>query len=1436
MEDGIIYTFGNVDTLVIILEGLAALFDPDQSTFFVSENGLGVGVGGTLAATLALVGVFTTYISEQKLLIVGPLVGLLIYALVAVPKIDRIFVSDLYSGETVAVSDVPLGIAVLGITMSTIAFNMVEETESAYGTTSLSGSPYESSMSQGHGFLSPIKTLYKLRQNLLTAAPSYLVYNIFSYSKYCLHPSAGLVSDGKPAGNPDFDIYSYRRSPNPLTGYFLEPDLIDPDLMSEFMDPVLGSEGFISCGDLNTMLASDAAAGGISFFLDDPGTFGEHLLIQLGSADETMLANCAATGDCLNGNTALTDAKDIMSQVLGGVGQAESYMQVRLAEDFNQMVANSPSMDAESISQAVSVTRETIELVHLTEVLEGETFLHFMVPAMNSILFIFYGTFPLAMIIMITKGTQAFKYLGGYFLIGIWAYSWMPVATIINLITLSNVAEALNTSRNLFGITVQSSPHLLELAMDQLSTGSNLLAATPIVTLVIITGSMFALTSVANSSAAPSSQIGKVASSSTPTSHSPSNLLGLSPANVDADGIKNRGTMNKFASGIASTISISDITSSASVKEGLSQRQQVLSQQFSKTLGNVLQSKLNTDGSRTLSNGQVISADNVSSLTRAGAELFSKAGSNNTAINTTQSDGTNFTAGVLAYLSGGASIGENTPFMDFLQRQQGNPDLASQPPISDPVTGPSTDPRTGPNIDPADNDSKSSKNRTGPNIDPADNDSKNNKSNAKNPKMGRSISGNVGANTGMSYTETDLEALNNLIQSISSTSKSDTVTDIDGNTNGTGLTSSALEGVKVSEGTALSELVQQSETLGQLNSKLDSYSAGKSESEQHSYTDNKTLYDAAKILNTRTGGLPQQFHIDGLESRMESEGFDDDDITAGLNYFKEQQNAIRTNKYAGQYGNDVQYYAGTEAYKPTESHLKSQRDAGKPTQFSSPQVADQFVGILASANDQQFDFLKGDGTHAERSKEIASIKSGIDKQSAAAGSPDTSRVASAVTGAKEVSRSNKMDGQSYPSESAAIINDSTNRTNASTSDYLSSKGFQPNNGLVKDAQTLQDAYFSEDAKNAFAHQYAQEKYGLFTNSDYVGLPTDSDRDKVDNLAMQSAARDVQNWNQQTHGASPENTNLLNSVMGNTQDSSGPMQMNAASNDLASLSRVGVTQSKSNEYAAAGQEAHEQRTEQERLGRLAALNGFGSTNKHGLSASEWQQVFEVARTAESAQEFIQSVNDMKTNALANPVPIGDDDFRTAGATNEVYDQLAKVKPGEGLLSHSVNTLGEYRVLKEHDGVVAQTFDKLGTFTNGLVGVGQKTLETALNGGDMSLGNIVNETLLSDKLGGYGSVQLYARNQVLSEVNDIVSAQPFSVNNMSLRNEINDLNNSIAITPAQQANESNIQGFVRETATDIKNMVGIKGPVGNEQLDPYMDQVNAIFAKYGVKDRL
>ncbi|GAA5143249.1 conjugal transfer protein TraG N-terminal domain-containing protein [Thalassotalea piscium] len=528
-----IFTFGQLQTFKAVLEALAAMFDPNNTEFFISLGGLGAGAGALLAGMLAILGLFGAYLSQAKVNGSGPIVSLLIYVVVCVPKVPNVWLTDLYTGQTEVVQNVPIGIATMGYAMSTISKQLIEVFEQEYSVPGIiGGKDYLSSMTNGNGFLSPLKLMMSLRKSVLEPAPKHLIFNVASYTKYCLNKK---ILD-EPTNPPHFNRLELRTSADPIS-YFFDANIIS-DTFSETMDPGTGVAGVGTCYDLRTTLMANGP-GGLAYYLTDPAAFGTYAYGVLMMADESETDKCAYLmdngGTCTSKTQALTDTNQLLSSILGSQNNSNRYMQIRLMEDINHAMGTAGDMDSQTVANIATTMSYNKELARMQETIEGETFLHFMIPAMNALTYLFYALFPLAMIVMVSKGGQAFVYFGGYMLFGLWVYSWIPVATVINFSTIASVMDAFNVMGNTIPLSIDSNYFYIQQAMDAVAVGSNLLAATPIITLAVISGSIFAMTSIASSAANPTGAASKAASLNTPSPHNAPPLINANAAAMATD-------------------------------------------------------------------------------------------------------------------------------------------------------------------------------------------------------------------------------------------------------------------------------------------------------------------------------------------------------------------------------------------------------------------------------------------------------------------------------------------------------------------------------------------------------------------------------------------------------------------------------------------------------------------------------------------------------------------------------------------------------------------------------------------------------------------------------------------------------------------------------------------------------------------------------------
>lgn len=1296
MEDGIIYTFGSLDTLVLVLEGLAFLFDPDQNVFFASDSGLGVGLGGTLAAMLALLGTIGSYFTTQKIPVHGPLIGLLVYAIIAVPKIDTIFVSDLYTGETVSVSDIPLGVAVIGVGMSTITYNIIQLTERSYSTAVVGGTPYESALSQQNGFLSPLKTLYKLRENIMPAAPGHLIYNIFSYSKYCLYGSKSAPTPPAATFNPD----TFRLTTNPLTTYFLDTDLIVGTLMAEFLNPTTGVESFETCGTLNAVLDSDDTNGGIAFFLTDSSTFGQHLLTQITTTDEAMLSQCS-TGNCLDASTAITSTEQLIGQILGGVAQSKDYMQARMASDFNKLIISSPSLNAASLTNYASMSREAIESVRLAEVLEGETFLRFMVPAMNFILFIFYAMFPIAMIIMITKGVESFKYLAGYLLIGIWGYSWMPVASVINFITISGVAEALGAARNMLGVNIASSPEMIELAMDQLSTGANLLAATPVITLAIISGALYPLTSVAANSATPKGATSDIARANTPKAHSGQTLLENSPAYASNNGDHNAPIVNNRAMSQGQFEGIQQTTIAQAQSMDLKQDSFNSSQKFGTNLSAKVQKAKQEVSAFHSSNGETQMSAETQGFLDAGRKAQEMANVDVSQSGTLQQNLTS--VGIGADIYAGAEGSADVNAIRSLSQEAGNTlkpmtNGNGKPTADNPVMRGSGQ-QANAASQPASNTPGTSTGTPGPN----------------------NQTGNPGAVFPGSNSSGGLPSIGGKLGAIAKYGIQNNQSDADTNLNTSGAQvrhSSTEEGTESNSAIDTSSIVsdlsntfsssksgeygllnEQKNQMLQDKQQLENFSEQASIAQSNATTMNASRADLYNVAQSQ--GIGNTHHENNVKAALAKHLGTDDPQKSQLAYDHFNESALENakNRYGTNQAENARFMGTIDAYGLATSKSLAMESRGESV-LGSPEEDEKMRAAFTEAGFKQFDYMNPnkDAPENSHSSRVGAVTDAVNASSQNPNHLSDATVSKISAQAEKVDAATNPASTFTPSSTFdSLQNVASDTLNGNTYRSLESQGvnkpFQPgyqgnivSNSPVDSPANFNEAYLDEGARAA----YTKQVMGEGGEQDFSKL-SQKDQGRVMQQQYGDALRHTNAFNKENYGDTAKQYDLdAIKPPDATGGDAGLYEVSAASTlNYASTSGQNgaapthATQQTKTENSEASRDAAT------RSARRATENG-NYQNTHGGSGAEYAELMHEAFYGGNNPS--QWNAKMDTLSSTSETRVEGNEIRGDAATARFFESMKVPENFSGSYSgHVATQMANHGTLQEHDSSLAQVAD-------------------------------------------------------------------------------------------------------------------------------------------------
>lgn len=479
-----IITLGDIETFRATLTAIAMLFNPSNTTDFVGTSDIGLGgfaaVGLLIALTVALFkGVSTLKFELGELIVV-----IILYSAMFVPKFD-VILEDYYSGDVAAVDDVPLGIALPGAFISGFTTQISETLSTAFKTAS---SPAYAM--QENGFVYPLKLLNALRNGS------------GQFAKTQPEVSTSIINIYKDCafGRDGFSSTKMSRDNNPWTYIkdYIETNSVQG--LTEVYSPTAPNGETVTCQDAANMVGTSLD------LLFEPGANPD---IPVSSKNpggvskfEEMI--CANMKNVRTKNKGCPDYLEYESafQVVGAAsGEAAKNFAITTmvaSSVKNAELCAAGGTSAASIAQCLPMVTALEQ--YKEDAVGGATmFQKTMLNSMSVMLFLFYAFAPLVSVLMIVMGAKGIKLLGSYMMFGIWTQSWLPFATVLNFY----IQQKVNTDSARFGA---NSPELsaagyqafYESVSINLAIASDLMAATPLITLALLSGSIFALTGVAN--------------------------------------------------------------------------------------------------------------------------------------------------------------------------------------------------------------------------------------------------------------------------------------------------------------------------------------------------------------------------------------------------------------------------------------------------------------------------------------------------------------------------------------------------------------------------------------------------------------------------------------------------------------------------------------------------------------------------------------------------------------------------------------------------------------------------------------------------------------------------------------------------------------------------------------------------------------------------
>lgn len=466
-----IYVVNGLDSFQYALNAVAMLF-----------NGLRIGegllgetalLGASLAIALGAIGyalkllnssILKSYTWTEHALVMVMVIG---FSLIP----TRVVVQDLYgSRATTAVDNVPLIFSFPASIFSSLSYEIFDVLDTS--VQDVSGSYMKVSE---HGFATPLKLLFAMRDGLEKTASGFHA-SLQSYLRDC---SINSAIDSK-GWSSSVDLMNYlleNGRDNGITYTFLNATGTD-DLSYPMPTSCLQSKDRLRLAHNAMMLDNNASP--------------INKLIQLNMVE----ANESGTGATFN----ISDVTRA-HQILGTAGQnAQQFMMTALIRNAVNNTYNcmSDRFNESSFASCVQVQNDALEAWKVSATAGGSLFQKTVFNAMSLMQVLFFLFGPIVFFYALVLAAGSIRLISGYFLFGMWVFSWMPFVAVINGYIQWTVV------RQLEGLAFSGLNHynfttvMYDVFSTNLALASDMLAVVPLITLAILAGSPFALAGIAN--------------------------------------------------------------------------------------------------------------------------------------------------------------------------------------------------------------------------------------------------------------------------------------------------------------------------------------------------------------------------------------------------------------------------------------------------------------------------------------------------------------------------------------------------------------------------------------------------------------------------------------------------------------------------------------------------------------------------------------------------------------------------------------------------------------------------------------------------------------------------------------------------------------------------------------------------------------------------
>lgn len=469
-----------------VLNGVAIMFNPSGggssgSELLIGDGNMQIGMIGKIGIVLGMILAVVKSLGEGgRIRIDQVLIGVVAYVALFSPKM-QVNIIEIGTGYVESVANVPVGIAMTGVAASWFNTTVAQQFTTVFtppnGTTSVFDG----------GLVSPLRLLQGVRmaQSEMTRTGTPLNKSMAQYSTDCVSRRTDvLVTDIMKSNKPVDYFLGTIGGWTPDSGLTISYTDANPIGI-----PVTCST---SAADIKSRIDTFVAGSG----------GGTTQLEQFLSYSMERKPGSNGSGLPNTQGVSIADYNAAYNQIIGpAVGiSAADFMRSSLFMHalYSGVECGSRNLEAPAYWQCVSQLNQMSAQAATASAASASYFQKTMVFGMNILFLLFFAMSPVIAVVLAVTGFQGIGVVAKYFVFGIWCQSWVPFAVVLNYVIQEQTAYELNRLLSIpQGLTFANFAPVFDVLTTKLALASDLLAMTPLVSMALLSGSMYALSNVA---------------------------------------------------------------------------------------------------------------------------------------------------------------------------------------------------------------------------------------------------------------------------------------------------------------------------------------------------------------------------------------------------------------------------------------------------------------------------------------------------------------------------------------------------------------------------------------------------------------------------------------------------------------------------------------------------------------------------------------------------------------------------------------------------------------------------------------------------------------------------------------------------------------------------------------------------------------------------